>query len=154
MAVKSNDAFVIICTITSSPRTPPVYTIPRQPVPRALLETVGALLDDPLYSDVKFIIPRRGQSISNGWTIWASKKLLQRAEYFQTSEFYICDATPSDCYSGIFQCLVLTLQKVLILHMTSTRRLEQRIETLNGVLLNLIYCLTSSKILITSLTMI
>ncbi|KJA24031.1 hypothetical protein HYPSUDRAFT_65842 [Hypholoma sublateritium FD-334 SS-4] len=84
MAVKSNDAFVIICTITSSPRTPPVYTIPRQPVPRTLLETVGALLDDPLYSDVKFIIPKRGQSISNGWTIWASKKLLQRAEYFQT----------------------------------------------------------------------
>jgi hypothetical protein len=85
MPVKTSDAFVIVCTITSSPAKPPAYTIPRQPVPRALLDTVGSLLDDPLYSDVQFIIPKRGQSISNGWKIWASKKLLKRADYFQTS---------------------------------------------------------------------
>ncbi|KAF8964175.1 hypothetical protein BDZ97DRAFT_1904491 [Flammula alnicola] len=85
MPVKSQDAFVIICTITSSPFLPPTHVIPRQPVPKALLDTVGALLDDPLYSDVQFIIPKRGQSISNGWRIWASKRLLQRADYFQTS---------------------------------------------------------------------
>ncbi|KAF8195411.1 hypothetical protein BJ912DRAFT_956877 [Pholiota molesta] len=84
MPVKTSDAFVIVCTITSSPAKPPAYTIPRQPVPRALLDTVGSLLDDPLYSDVQFIIPKRGQSISNGWKIWASKKLLKRADYFQT----------------------------------------------------------------------
>lgn len=43
------------------------------------------LLDDPLYSDVQFVIPRRGQSGSIGRTIWASKRILQRADYFQTS---------------------------------------------------------------------
>lgn len=85
MPVKTNDAFVIVCTITSSPTKPPAYTIPRQPVPRALLDTVGSLLDDPLYSDVQFIIPKRGQSISHAWKIWASKKLLKRADYFHTS---------------------------------------------------------------------
>ncbi|KAF8158296.1 hypothetical protein B0H34DRAFT_708202 [Crassisporium funariophilum] len=84
MPVKAQDAFVIICTITSSPATPPPPSLPRQPVPKSLLDTVGALLDDPLYSDVQFVIPRRGQNIKNGRTIWASKRLLQRAEYFQS----------------------------------------------------------------------
>ncbi|KAF9483428.1 hypothetical protein BDN70DRAFT_873937 [Pholiota conissans] len=84
MPVKNNDSFVIVCTIASSPSKPPAITIPRQPVPRALLDTVGSLLDDPVYSDVQFIIPKRGQSLSNGRRIWASKKLLKRADYFQT----------------------------------------------------------------------
>ncbi|KAJ3513573.1 hypothetical protein NLJ89_g2872 [Agrocybe chaxingu] len=84
MPVKAQDAFVIICTITSSPTTPPVQTLPRQPVPKALLDTVGELLDDPLYSDVQFVLPQRGHSSRNAKTIWASKRLLQRAEYFQT----------------------------------------------------------------------
>lgn len=84
LPVKAQDAFVIICTITSSPATPS-QTLPRQPVPKALLDTVGSLLDDPLYSDVQFIIPNRHQSLNNARKIWASKKLLQRSEYFETS---------------------------------------------------------------------
>ncbi|KAH9480518.1 hypothetical protein JR316_0007118 [Psilocybe cubensis] len=83
LPVKAQDAFVIICTITSSPAAPS-QTLPRQPVPKALLDTVGSLLDDPLYSDVQFIIPNRHQSLSNARKIWASKKLLQRSEYFET----------------------------------------------------------------------
>ena len=84
MPVKAQDALVIICTITSSPAKPPSLQ-PRQPVPKSLLDTVGSLLDDPLYSDVCFTIPGRDQSVQNGRTIWASKRLLQRAEYFRTS---------------------------------------------------------------------
>ncbi|KAJ8691449.1 hypothetical protein PTI98_011018 [Pleurotus ostreatus] len=47
-----------------------------------LLHTVGALLDDPTYSDVEFILPRRGQPIQSARKIWASKRILSRAEYF------------------------------------------------------------------------
>jgi hypothetical protein len=92
-AVKTHDAFVIICNINSSP-SPPVQppVFPRQTVPKGLLDTVGALLDDPLYSDVEFIIPRRGQNMNFARRIWASRRLLKRAEYFETSEYgsYIC----------------------------------------------------------------
>lgn len=83
--VKAQDAFVIICTITSSPANPrPIPTLPRQPVPKVLLDTVGALLDDPLYSDVQFIIPRRHQDFRYARRIWASRRMLERAEYFET----------------------------------------------------------------------
>jgi hypothetical protein len=86
-AVKDPDAFVIICTITSSPVTPvPPGTIPRQPVPKDLLETLGSLLDDPVYSDVEFVFPRRGRSIKNPRKIWANRKLIERADYFKASE--------------------------------------------------------------------
>ena len=88
LSVKAQDAFVIICTITSSPAKPSSLQ-PRQPVPKSLLDTVGSLLDDPLYSDVCFAIPGRDQSIQNSRTIWASKRLLQRAEYFRTSRVYL-----------------------------------------------------------------
>ncbi|KAF9468617.1 hypothetical protein BDZ94DRAFT_1153659 [Collybia nuda] len=83
--VKTQDFFVIICTITSSP-SPPVQppSTPYQSVPKSLLDTVGALLDDPTYSDVEFIIPRRGQNLRLAQRIWASRKLLRRAEYFDT----------------------------------------------------------------------
>ncbi|TFK40638.1 hypothetical protein BDQ12DRAFT_461756 [Crucibulum laeve] len=82
-AVKAQDAFVIICTITSSPAAPPPPPeVPRQLVPKPLLDTVGALLDNALYSDVQFIIPRRGQSLKIARKIWASRLLLRRAEYF------------------------------------------------------------------------
>ena len=85
-AVKTQDAFVIICNITSSPSPPvPPPVFPRQTVPKGLLDTVGALLDDPLYSDVEFIIPRRGQRLRSARRIWASRRLLKRAEYFETS---------------------------------------------------------------------
>ncbi|KZT42659.1 hypothetical protein SISSUDRAFT_1041276 [Sistotremastrum suecicum HHB10207 ss-3] len=80
-AVKQQDAFVIICTITSSPASPsPPSPIPRQFVPRDLVESFGALLDNPLYSDVEFVLPR--QRGSGTRSILANKRLLQRAEYF------------------------------------------------------------------------
>ena len=84
MPVKAQDTFVITCTITSSPAKPSSSLQPRQPVPKSLLDTVGSLLDDPLYSDVCFTIPGRDQSLQSR-KIWASKRLLQRAEYFRTS---------------------------------------------------------------------
>ncbi|OAX42125.1 hypothetical protein K503DRAFT_683973 [Rhizopogon vinicolor AM-OR11-026] len=81
---KEQDAFLIICTITSSPTTPvhPPST-PTQLVPKDFLERVGSLLDDPLYSDVEFVLPCRGRS--KGFRrIYANRKILQRADYFQT----------------------------------------------------------------------
>jgi hypothetical protein len=84
MPVKAQDTFVITCTITSSPSKPSSSLQPRQPVPKSLLDTVGSLLDDPLYSDVCFTIPGRDQSLQSR-KIWASKRLLQRAEYFRIS---------------------------------------------------------------------
>ena len=86
-SVKTPDAFLIVCTITSSP-TPPVQppSIPRVAVPRDLLLSVGSMLDDPAYSDVEFVLPRRGRNpLQGAKTIKAAKKLLQRVEYFDTS---------------------------------------------------------------------
>ena len=88
MQAKTQDAFIIICTITSSPSTPRISSIPRQSIPKALLDTVGALLDDPAYSDVKFVIRNRKDVDGDSRIIWASKKMLQRAEYFQTSNWF------------------------------------------------------------------
>jgi len=85
MQTKTQDAFIIICTITPSPSTPRISSIPRQSIPKALLDTVGALLDDPTYSDVKFVIKSRRDVDGDSRIVWASKKMLQRAEYFQTS---------------------------------------------------------------------
>ncbi|KDQ25891.1 hypothetical protein PLEOSDRAFT_1046123 [Pleurotus ostreatus PC15] len=80
---RNRDAFVIICTITRTPSPPaPHSPMRRKPVPMDLLHTVGALLDDPTYSDVEFILPRRGQPIQSARKIWASKRILSRAEYF------------------------------------------------------------------------
>lgn len=90
-SVKTPDAFLIVCTITSSP-APPVQlpSIPRLPVPRDLLFSVGTMLDDPAYSDIEFFLPRRGRSSLHGAkTIKAAKKLLQRVEYFDTSASWL-----------------------------------------------------------------
>ena len=46
---------------------------------------MGSLLDDPVYSDVEFIIPRYPNNLRNARTIWASKKMLQRIDYFDAS---------------------------------------------------------------------
>lgn len=86
---KSPDAFIIICTITASPTPPtPVPAAPVKSVPKDLLDAVGNLLDDPLYSDVEFILPSRpsGGSKPRTRTIWAARRLLKRAEYFEASE--------------------------------------------------------------------
>lgn len=87
MPVKEQDAFVVICTITSSPATPPPpSTIPRQVVPKDLLETMGSLLDDPVYSDVEFVFPRHG-SAKSPRKIWANRKIIERSDYFKTSKY-------------------------------------------------------------------
>ncbi|KAL0960934.1 hypothetical protein HGRIS_005939 [Hohenbuehelia grisea] len=79
---KSHDAFVIICTIHSSPAPPkPVPSYPRKIIPAELIKRIGGLLDDPSYSDVEFILPRRGGVPRK---IWASKAILKRAEYFES----------------------------------------------------------------------
>jgi hypothetical protein len=96
-SVKSPDAFLIVCTITSSP-APPLQppSIPRLHVPRDLLFSIGTLLDDPAYSDIEFVLPRRGRSSLHGAkTIKAAKKLLQRVEYFDTSMFRLPFITPN-----------------------------------------------------------
>lgn len=54
-------------------------------MPKDLLDSVGSLLDDPLYSDVEFVLPRRGTGLKNAKRIYAAKKLLGRADYFATS---------------------------------------------------------------------
>ncbi|KAG8967239.1 hypothetical protein FRC03_010314 [Tulasnella sp. 419] len=82
--VRSADAFLIVCTITSSPVPPvPPSNTPRQYVPRSLMESVGSLLNDPIYSDVEFVLPSRSgrRGIRR---IYAAKKIISRAEYFNT----------------------------------------------------------------------
>ncbi|KAL4261729.1 MATH domain-containing protein [Pleurotus pulmonarius] len=98
---RNRDAFVIICTITRTPSPPaPPPPMRRKPVPMDLLYTVGALLDDPTYSDVEFILPRRGQPIQFAKKIWASKRILSRAEYFDAM-FNSGFAETNDDSSGI-----------------------------------------------------
>ncbi|KAI0916772.1 hypothetical protein AcW2_007078 [Taiwanofungus camphoratus] len=83
--VRQQDAFLIICTISSSPTAPvPPPAIPRHPVPKDLLDAMGSLLDDPVYSDVEFILPRRGRSTKDARRIYAARRLLKRVEYFDT----------------------------------------------------------------------
>ncbi|KAF8527990.1 hypothetical protein BU17DRAFT_73654 [Hysterangium stoloniferum] len=86
--VRSQDAFLIICTITASPTPPaPIWSEPMKSVPKDLLDAVGNLLDDPVYSDVEFVLPSRNPSLSKPKikTIWAARRLLKRANYFQNS---------------------------------------------------------------------
>ncbi|KAG9040246.1 hypothetical protein FRB95_000175 [Tulasnella sp. JGI-2019a] len=82
---KAADAFLIVCTITSSPVSPtPPSIIPKVHVPKSLVDSIGSLLDDPSYSDVEFVLPSR---LKRGATkrIYANKRLLSRgAEYFDT----------------------------------------------------------------------
>ncbi|TFK27990.1 hypothetical protein FA15DRAFT_701372 [Coprinopsis marcescibilis] len=81
---RAQDALLIICNVMSSPRKPPPPPIyPHLPTSIALLDTIGSLLDDPLYSDVQFVFPR-GQKSNNPRRIFASKKMLARVEYFST----------------------------------------------------------------------
>ncbi|KAJ2935132.1 hypothetical protein H1R20_g1985, partial [Candolleomyces eurysporus] len=83
--VKAQDAFVIICSVVSTPvAPPPPPPVTHYSVPKPLLDTIGSLLDDPAYSDVQFIIARRGQDSRTARRIWASKKILSRADYFST----------------------------------------------------------------------
>lgn len=83
--VKANDAFVITCTISSTPGPPtPSPLIHKSLVPKDLLESVGGLLDDPLYSDIEFVLPSRNPRVPTPRRIYASKRLLSRADYFDS----------------------------------------------------------------------
>lgn len=95
--VKESDAFLIICTITSSPQ-PPIQppTTPTQVVPKSFLECIGALLDDPLYSDIEFVVPKRSRPKEKR-VIYANKKMLQRSDYFQSSRRF--PLPPREVYS-------------------------------------------------------
>ncbi|OSX60020.1 hypothetical protein POSPLADRAFT_1148932 [Postia placenta MAD-698-R-SB12] len=84
-SIRQQDTLVIICTITSAQIvTAPQPTISYRTVPKALLSAVGGLLDDPMYSDVEFILPRKGSKTANARRIYAARKLLSRVEYFDT----------------------------------------------------------------------
>ncbi|KAH9925561.1 uncharacterized protein B0H18DRAFT_1008984 [Fomitopsis serialis] len=84
-SVKQANAFLVICTITTSPSAPePAPTVSRHVVPKALLDAMGGLLDDPVYSDVEFILPRQGRSMAPPRRIYAARQLLRRVEYFDT----------------------------------------------------------------------
>ncbi|KAG5646532.1 hypothetical protein DXG03_003299 [Asterophora parasitica] len=82
------------CVLSNTRPPPPVPAYPRQSVPKGLLDTVGALLDDPLYSDVEFIIPRRGGKLKSARRIWASRRMLKRAEYFESSGSGFAEGSP------------------------------------------------------------
>jgi len=78
---------VIVCTITSAPSQPlPSSEIRKKAVPRDLLDMVGSMLDDPDYSDVEFVIPRKGGNGNGVRRIYAAKKMVSRADYFRSSE--------------------------------------------------------------------
>ncbi|KAG8906851.1 hypothetical protein FRB99_005911, partial [Tulasnella sp. 403] len=84
--VRGPDAFLIICTITSSPTTPtPQSVVPRQYVPKGLMDAVGSMLDDPMYSDIEFILPAKTRGKKGAVrTIYANKTILCRSDYFET----------------------------------------------------------------------
>nr|XP_019047445.1 hypothetical protein I302_04058 [Kwoniella bestiolae CBS 10118]OCF26375.1 hypothetical protein I302_04058 [Kwoniella bestiolae CBS 10118] len=77
-SVLQTDSCMIICTIQAQPQAPAGVWV----VPKELVSSVGSLLDDPLYSDVEFVIPSRRGSRATPRSIFASKKLLRRCDYF------------------------------------------------------------------------
>lgn len=89
-SVRQSDSFVITCTITSSPSVPVNPSkIRKRAVPLAMLDVVGSLLDDPTYSDIEFVFPNKRVADSRAGRnecqrIWACKKLLNRADYFNS----------------------------------------------------------------------
>jgi hypothetical protein len=44
------------------------------------------MLDDPNYSDIEFVIPRKGGNGGGVRKIYAAKKMVSRADYFRSSE--------------------------------------------------------------------
>lgn len=87
-SVRHQDAFIIMCTIAALPRAPEVVsTIPQRTVPKALIDSVGLLLDDSTYSDVEFVIANRNNNrASKPKKIYASKRILRQADYFRSSQ--------------------------------------------------------------------
>jgi len=48
---------------------------------------VGSMLDDPNYSDVEFVIPKKERNGRGVRRIYAAKKMISRADYFRSSEW-------------------------------------------------------------------
>ncbi|CED83348.1 TRAF-like [Phaffia rhodozyma] len=86
--VKSADTFLITCSISTVPAPPkPPSTIPKRNVPQSLLLSVGRMLNDPIYSDVEFILPSRDRYSGlkeKRKVIYANRTLLNRSDYFET----------------------------------------------------------------------
>lgn len=123
MQAKTQDAFIVICTIHSSPTVPSIWTTPRQRIPKTLLDTVGGLLDDPLYSDVEFVIAKRQHDrLAITRSIYACKKMLCRADYFQTSIFI-----PENIISIILRLKKLQCSPLVLL---KTQREQQTLKPL------------------------
>ncbi|GAA5978933.1 hypothetical protein JCM5350_004182 [Sporobolomyces pararoseus] len=89
-ATRSSDAFLIICTITSSPTLPVTPSVPLLSVPKDLVNSFASLFDDPEYCDVVFRIrpeDEEGKRKGREKRLYAAKKILSgRSEYFESSK--------------------------------------------------------------------
>lgn len=60
MVVRHSDSFVIVCTITHTPAKPSTIpnhlTLQKRLMPLELVNAFAGMFDDPLYSDVKFVV--------------------------------------------------------------------------------------------------
>ncbi|GAA5957322.1 hypothetical protein JCM3765_000422 [Sporobolomyces pararoseus] len=87
-ATRSSDAFLIICTITSSPTLPVTPSVPHLSVPKDLVNSFASLFDDPEYCDVVFRIrpeDEEGRRKGREKRLYAAKKILSgRSEYFES----------------------------------------------------------------------
>lgn len=94
---KAFDAFIISCTITYSATAPtpaPVISHKSRLVPAELLDAFAGMFDDPLYSDVRFVIRTRsrrtGRRVER--SLYAIRKvLIARSE---------CRCSASACLGG------------------------------------------------------
>ncbi|GAA5895027.1 BTB/POZ and MATH domain-containing protein [Sporobolomyces salmoneus] len=92
-ATRSSDAFLIVCTITSSPVLPATSNVPLVSIPKDLVNSYASLFDDPEYCDVVFRIRPEDEDNQGGGKnkrkrekkLFAAKKILSgRSEYFQS----------------------------------------------------------------------
>ncbi|GAA5870533.1 hypothetical protein JCM16303_001513 [Sporobolomyces ruberrimus] len=87
-ATRSSDAFLILCTITSSPELPAITTTPQVSIPKDLVSSFASLFDDPEYCDVVFRIrpeDDEGRRKGREKRLYAAKKILAgRSEYFES----------------------------------------------------------------------
>ncbi|GAA5919549.1 hypothetical protein JCM1841_001004 [Sporobolomyces salmonicolor] len=82
---RAADAFLIICTIVSSPTLPTTPPLPHLLIPKDLVNSFASLFDDPDYSDVVFRIrpESTGKQKVREKRLYAAKKVLAgRSEYF------------------------------------------------------------------------
>ncbi|GAA6007942.1 hypothetical protein JCM11491_006550 [Sporobolomyces phaffii] len=87
-ATRTSDAFLIICTITSSPTLPATVTAPHLSIPKDLVNSFASLFNDPEYCDVMFRIrleDDEGRRKGREKRLFAAKKILAgRSEYFES----------------------------------------------------------------------